>query len=137
MFIHVMYSSYLDHTIANLELSRLDFPLSIGQEKGGGVINNDDYLFSPRNKCRMSCFTGRRNLRVGHPVSSSWRGAIATGSFRFRRLDTNRSISTSPIRDQVVRLEEAANTITEVAESAAEEEVAEVSSEVAAASRNR
>jgi hypothetical protein len=37
----------------------------------------------------------------------------------------------------VVRLEEAANTITEVAESAAEEEVAEVSSEVAAASRNR
>lgn len=43
MFIHVVFSSYLDHTIANLELSRLDFPLSIGQEKGGEA--NDDYYF--------------------------------------------------------------------------------------------
>ena len=83
----------------------------------------------------MSCFIGKLNHRVDHLVSFSWKVAIAIGSFRSRRLDTNRSISiiSHPIKDRVVRLEVVVNTITEVVAS----EVAVASVEVAAASRNR
>ena len=83
----------------------------------------------------MSCFIGKLNHRVDHLVSFSWKVAIAIGSFRSRRLDTNRSISiiSHPIKDRVVRLEVVVNTITEVVAS----EVAVASVEVAASSRNR
>jgi hypothetical protein len=86
----------------------------------------------------MSCFIGKLNHRVDHLVSFSWKVAIAIGSFRSRRLDTNRSISiiSHPIKDRVVRLEVVVvvNTITEVVASVV---VAVASVEVAAASTNR
>lgn len=87
----------------------------------------------------MSCFIGKLNHRVDHLVSFSWKVAIAIGSFRSRRLDTNRSISiiSHPIKDRVVRLEvvvAVVNTITEVVASVV---VVVASVEVAAASRNR